>query len=180
MKFKPRKIDSSVVEMEGWVTIETRNMKQKARNTILLQGLRQIWANINGYGFGAYGLPNIYVNIGTDVSTPTTISTTSLVSTFISSPPYMQLNYPIAYLSTDGATYWSAIISTQFPASYFTTTWIIGEIGYYTYVYPTNGSPFTTGLFSRLAVADGTISTFTVNGSTYLNINWAIEFKFGG
>ncbi len=176
MKFKPRKIDSSVIEVEGWVTLETENQRQKARNTILWQGLRSIWY-VTYYGNEVYP-KYAYVNIGTDISTPTTISTTSLVSTFISSPP--TINASNLIFSTDSATYWACVISTQFPASYFTTTWTIGEIGYYTYVYPTNGSPLTMGLFSRLAVADGTLSTFTVNGSTYLNILWSLEFKFGG
>ena len=180
MKFKPRKIDSSVIEVEGWVTLETKNQRQKAKNTILWQGLRELWWAVQGSEqMGSFLSP--YANIGTDTSTPTTISTTSLISTFITSPPMMTGSYQDKYiLSTDGATYWANVISTQFPASYFTTTWTIGEIGYYTYVYPTNGSPYTLGLFSRLAVADGTLSTFTVNGSTYLNILWSLEFKFGG
>ena len=180
MKFKPRKIDSSVIEMEGWVTLETQNQRQEARNTILWQGLRQMWYAIYNVVSNSV-TPSVYANLGTDISTPTTISTTSLISTFITSPPMMTGSYQDKYiLSTDGATYWAFVISTQFPASYFTTTWTIGEIGYYTYVYPTNGSPYTMGLFSRLAVADGTLSTFTVNGSTYLNILWSLEFKFGG
>lgn len=172
MKFKPRKIDDSVVEIEGWVTATTNEGTQKAENTILYQGLAEMW-----YLVAINGLNTIYpgVQLGTDTSTPTTVSTTQLVSTITP-------GFPSAgtILSTDGATYWACVVSTQYPASWFTTTWTIGELGLITNTYDVTNSTLQAGVFSRLAVADGTMSTISVNGSTYLNILWSIEFKFGG
>ncbi len=188
MKFKPRKVDNTVIEMEGWVDIETPYQKQRAKNTILLQGLAQYWwvTAVTGGSAGSFVTGSYYVTLGTDLSTPTTISTTGLASPLtVSTIPLINGSNLVFSLVTDSTTYWGLLISTQYPASSFTTTLTIGELGFYSKVNSTattniQSSYPVNGIFSRLAVADGTMSSITVNGSTYLNIQWTIQMKFGG
>ncbi len=167
MKYK-----DSEVTVEGYVTVATPYKKQRAKNTILYNYFNAL-LSVNNGGYVEQGndtyFVNSYLELGTDTSTPTIGTTSSLASPI--SNTYIGLNTNI---STDGATMWYISLSYIYNTSFFPTQYTIGEIAYYGYNY--NGSNLA---FSRLAVADGTFSAVTVNASTPLSINWIFEFKYG-
>ena len=168
------KYNDSEITVEGYVTIATPYKKQRVKNTILFNYFNALLEATSGTGssYGVnfyYSIPRPSLELGTDTSTPTTGTTSSLASPI--SNTYIGLNTNI---STDGATMWYISLSYIYNTSFFPTQYTIGEIAYYGYNY--NGSNLA---FSRLAVADGTFSAVTVNASTPLSINWIFEFKYG-
>jgi len=125
------------------------------------------------------------IYLGTDTSTKTTISMTALVSPIGSSPG-------------TGPNSFSQSSSTQLlsngSADTFTATWnagtvsgTIGEMALYADVItsPCTGGQSgyqmgigTSGMISRLSVADGDFSAFTINTSYPLVIAWTVQFLF--
>jgi hypothetical protein len=118
--------------------------------------------------------------LGTNTTTPTNISMTALV-TPIGTAPGTKPN------SQAGST---AALSNGASVTY-TSTWnagtvsgTVGEIGLYLYIQSTlaafgAGTISPSAVFaSRLSVADGDFTAFTINTAAPLTINWTVQFTF--
>ena len=119
------------------------------------------------------------MHIGSDTSTKTTASMTALVA-------------PIGTAPGTGPNNWSQMIQllSNGSAATFTATWnagtvsgTIGEMALYGNYTEMIGQTNTnwgthTGMLSRLSVADGDFSAFTINTSYPLVIAWTVQFLF--
>ena len=117
------------------------------------------------------------MTLGTDTTTTTSASTTALaapIGTGIGTSPNagtVVLNNPA------GGTYNSVITATWNAG---TVSGTIGEIGLYAYGMggPLGNSTSAQYLFSRLSVADGSFTAFTINTSLALTVTWTITFAY--
>jgi len=136
----------------------------------------------NDYFNGLSPLNPTTMYIGSDTSTKTTISMTALVA-------------PIGTAPGTGPNNWNETLQllSNGSSATFTATWnagtvsgTIGEMALYgiyanTYYQNTNSSVnwgSNTGMLSRLSVADGDFSAFTINTSYPLVIAWTVQFVF--
>jgi len=164
MKYK----DDEII-IEGIVMIETPYKKQKAHNTILYPYLNLLAAvNSGGSRGNLYSGPFNQFVLGTDTTTPTTAMTTGLASPLSTTT----VGPAISISSTTSS--WYIQYNYLYTGSFFTSTITIGEIA----ILGVNTSDNIQG-FSRLAVADGTFTAVSVNGSTPLSIQWNVYFEFG-
>jgi hypothetical protein len=127
---------------------------------------------------------NMY--IGSDTTTPTTVSMTSLASPIGNAPgtaPNTKSNSG-AYYSTSTTPVVLTWVATWNPG---TVSGTLGEIGLYLldmyygdgYRLLTNISYATNpALASRLSVADGSFTAFTINNSVALTVTWTVSFVY--
>jgi len=170
------------IGIRGTVKIENGEHIAIGRNHWVGQGLEGIGSYLVVNATNVYGATyswNIY--IGSDTTTATTVSMTSLVSPIGTAPG----TAPNAK-SYSGAYYSS---STTPVVLTYTATWnagtvsgTLGEAGLYLYLGYTNLQNYsmasTPGLASRLSVADGSFTAFTINTSVALTITWIVNLVY--
>jgi len=165
------------VGIYGKVKIENGEHLVIGRNHFVGQGLMTIGSYLIStisIDCAAYSW-NIY--LGSDTSTPTNVSMTSLVSG-IGSGPNSKSNSGTYYSSTT-----TPLVIT------YTATWnagtvsgTLGEVGLYLYMNTnglTNGSATSNpGLASRLSAADGSFTAFTINTAAALTVTWTVNLVY--
>jgi hypothetical protein len=186
LRVKRGGVNLGEIRIRGIVDIQNGKYHQRARNHFvgaMLNGLINFLAFTGtiSNGYAAYGWTGLngYMVLGTNTTTPTNISMTSLVSPIGTAPgtkPNSQVGSTAALSNGASVTYtatWNA----------GTVSGTVGEIGIYLYVdntlrtFGSTPSPATT-FASRLSVADGDFTSFTINTAAPLTINWTIQFTF--
>jgi hypothetical protein len=168
-------MDTTELKLFGEVEIENENTKIKGRNHWVGTGLETLAAFI-GTGSGtsvSTATSNWYILLGTDTTTPTNVTMSSLVNP-IPIQPNFKLTAGNYYSGSTNA------VTVKYTAVWFpgTVSGTIGEIGLYLTlnggVYPV-GNP---GMVSRLSAADNSFTAFTVNTSNALNVVWYINLVY--
>jgi hypothetical protein len=181
------------IGIRGTVKIENGEHVVIGKNHWVAQGLETIGSFLlsscfinpttaipNGSTLGG-AVYNWSMYIGSDTSNPTTVSMTSLVSPIGTAPgtaPNTK-SYSGIYYSTS---------TTPIVLSYV-ATWnagivsgTVGEVGLYLYIDSyglTNGTAVTNpGLVSRLSVADGSFTAFTINTAAALTVTWTVSLVY--
>jgi len=179
------------IGIRGTVKIENGEHIAIGRNHWVGQGFELIGGylvtgaiNVSGGWYGATDNWDIY--IGSDTSTVTTVSMTSLISP-IGTTPGTAPNTK----SPSGAYYSSS--TTPVVLSYV-ATWnagtvsgTLGEVGLYLLdayynvgVRPLTNSSYISNpaLVSRLSAADGSFTAFTINTAAALTVTWTVSFVY--
>jgi len=185
------------IGIRGTVKIENGEYIAIGRNHWVSQGLQTIGSYlISGTNITAYNAQyggsyitvgqvmdtatqqwNIY--LGSDTSTTTTVSMTSLVSPIGSSPGTAPNTN--SFSGTYSATSSTPVVLT------FNATWnagtvsgTLGEVGLYLYIstYNLGGSGYFLGLASRLSAADGSFTAFTINTAAALTVTWTVNLVY--
>jgi hypothetical protein len=174
------------IGIRGTVKIENGEHIAIGRNHWVAQGLETIGSylvsNIAGGGGSGYGATynwNIY--IGSDTSNATTVSMTSLVSPIGTAPGTApnSKSYSGSYYSTSTTPVTLSYVATWNAG---TVSGTLGEVGLYLYINTynlTNGVTVTNpGLASRLSVADGSFTAFTINTAAALTVTWTVSLVY--
>jgi hypothetical protein len=181
------------IGIRGTVKIENGKHIAIGRNHWVAQGLEAIGSflvwngyvlnSANGGGttpyYGALYSWNIY--LGSDTSTATTVSMTSLVSPIGTAPgtgPNTK-SYSGVYYSTST----TPVVLTWIAAwNAGTVSGTLGETGLYLYIDTntlTNGATASNpGLASRLSAADGSFAAFTINTAAALTVTWTVSLVY--
>jgi len=166
------------IGIRGTVKIENGNHIAIGRNHWVGQGLETIGNYIiSGNSSLTAASNNWTMHIGSDTSTTTTVSMTSLVSQIGGGPNSTNL----------WGTYYST--STTPVVLIWVGTWnagavsgTLGEAGLYLYInYGALGNGTTAsqpGLASRLSAADGSFTAFTINTSAALTVTWTVSLVY--
>jgi hypothetical protein len=190
-------LKSGEIRIRGYVDVWNGTYHQRAKNhfvgIMLNQLINQIATDTsqsnNGivsgaFGFGDWtGISDSYMLIGTDTANKTIISTGGLSSPIGGSTPVKPNTQSGSTQSiSNGA---AVVLTSTWNAG--TVTGTVGEIGIYgrsnastnlvgfaSKWYGAGGSFFG----SRLSVADGDFTAFTINTAAPLTINWTIQFTF--
>jgi hypothetical protein len=183
---------SDFIGIRGTVKIENGEHIAIGRNHWVAQGLEAIgalfvWNGVaytsgsnTSYNFyGAVNNWNIY--IGSDTSTATTVSMTSLVSPIGTAPgtgPNTK-SYSGVYYSTSTT---PIVLTYNATWNAGTVSGTLGETGLYLYINTsglTNGTTATNpGLASRLSAADGSFTAFTINTAAALTVTWTVSLVY--
>jgi hypothetical protein len=173
------------IGIRGTVKIENGEHIAIGKNHWVAQGLETIASylvsNAGGWGgmWGAVYNWNIY--IGSDTSTPTTVSMTSLVSPIGTAPgtaPNTN-SYSGVYYSTSTTPVVLTYIATWNAG---TVSGTLGEAGLYLIINTgglANGAAASSpGLASRLSAADGSFTAFTINTAAALTVTWTVNLVY--
>jgi len=169
------------IGIRGTVKIENGEHIVIGKNHWVGQGLETIGSYLitNGSLYGALYSWGMY--IGSDTSTTTTVSMTSLISPIGTAPgtaPNTK-SFSAAYYSTS-----TIPIVITYIASWNagTVSGTLGEAGLYVYINFGNVTNGTTasqpGLASRLSAADGSFTAFTINTSVALTVTWTVSLVY--
>jgi hypothetical protein len=166
------------IGIRGTVKIENGEHVAIGRNHWVGQGLETIGDYIISVSPSLYGGGNNWtMYLGSDTSTPTIVSMTSLVSQIGSKPNS----------TSSSGTYYST--STTPIVLTWVATWnagtvsgTLGEVGLYIYMNYgalVNGAATSNpGLASRLSAADGSFTPFTINTSAALTVTWTVSLVY--
>jgi len=173
---------SDTLSLIGVAVIENGNNKVTGRNHWVGQGLETIGSYLSYTGGSLYPAPyNWNMYIGSDMTTPTTVSMTSLVSPIGTAPGTAPNSKSVsgAYYSTSTIPIVLTFIATWNAG---TVSGVLGEVGLYLIINIaglTGGSVTSSpGLASRLSVADGSFTAFTINTAATLTITWKINLIY--
>jgi hypothetical protein len=129
---------------------------------------------------------NWSIYIGSDTTTPTTVSMTSLVSPIGNAPgtaPNTK-SYSGVYYSTSTT---PVVLTYMATWNAGTVSGIIGETGLYLYdsLYASNVKPLANtsyatnpALVSRLSAADGSFTAFTINTAAAVTVTWIVSLVY--
>jgi len=177
------------IGIRGTVKIENGEHVAIGRNHWVAQGLETIgaflvWSGISNpsgattgpYTFyGATYSWNMY--IGSDTSTATTVSMTSLVSKIGGGPNTN--GYSGVYHSTSTT---PIVLTYQATWNSGTVSGTLGEVGLYFMINTSglsNGAAASNpGLASRLSAADGSFTAFTINTAAALTVTWIVSLVY--
>lgn len=187
----------STIHMEGIVTIENGpDTKLEFKNKSSTAFLRHMVSMIAGNSWGAgnagwwtpgaryFGLDCTFVTLGFDTTHPTTVSTSALTSPIGLSPG----TKPAAsnrVTSQNGNEFYMTFLYSFAPG---TVSGTVGEIGHW---WPTSAQAMittcanqycngTTSMNSRLSVADGEMTPWTIDPMYPVTITWAYRFAPDG
>jgi hypothetical protein len=179
------------IGIRGTVKIENGEHVAIGKNHWVGQGFELIgeWLDCNTYinynvNMGAVYNWNIY--IGSDTSTVTTVSMTSLVSPIGNAPGTApnSKSYSGVYYSTSTTPVVITYIATWNAG---TVSGTLGETGLYLYdaFYASNVKPLANtsyasnpALASRLSAADGSFTAFTINTAAALTVTWTVSLVY--
>jgi len=181
------------IGIRGTVKIENGEHIVIGRNHWVAQGFETIGAflvwggvaytsNTSNTAYNFYGAVNNWnIYIGSDTSTTTTVSRTSLVSPIGTAPgtaPNTK-SYSGAYYSTSTTPITLSYVATWNAG---TVSGTLGEAGLYLYINTsglTNGTTATNpGLASRLSAADTSFTAFTINTAAALTVTWTVSLVY--
>jgi hypothetical protein len=177
---------SDFIGIRGTVKIENGEYLVIGRNHWVTLGLQTIGSYLantgNMYGGSAImnSTPYYYIYLGSDTSTPTTVSMTALVSPIGTSPGTKPNNTSIsgAYYSSSTTPVVLTYIATWNAG---TVSGTLGEVGLYLNINTggLTGTLFSgSGLASRLSAADGSFTAFTINTSAALTVTWTVSLVY--
>lgn len=184
---------SDTVKIKGFVEIKNGDTIIKAENKFVQTTLQLIinWLSMThvptNWNVGSYGPTYIYnMYIGTDITTATLFNTSALISP-IGTAPGTAPNAKGGVTSNPSNGVFRIIITATWNAG--TVSGMVGEMALYLNLLsaPTNlkvygwsdvVQPTSAVLASRLAVADGAFSPFTINTANPLTITWTIQLSF--
>jgi hypothetical protein len=171
------------IGIRGTVKIENGEHIVIGKNHWVAQGLETIGSFLiyNGNVAGASNNNNWNIYIGSDTSTPTTVSTTALAAPIGTTPgigPNSKSCSGIYYSSST-----TPVVLT------YVATWnagtvsgTLGEVGLYLTINTVgliNGTTTTNpGLASRLSAADGSFTAFTINTAAALTVTWTVGLVY--
>jgi len=178
---------SDFIGIRGTVKIENGEYLVIGRNHWVAQGLQTIGSYLSNtageYGGSSIynGTPFYYIYLGSDTSTPTTVSMTALASPIGTSPGTKPNNTSIsgAYYSSSTTPVVLTYIATWNAG---TVSGTLGEVGLYLNI---NSGGLTgtstggiSGLASRLSAADGSFTAFTINTAAALTVTWTVNLVY--
>jgi hypothetical protein len=180
------------IGIRGTVKIENGEHIAIGRNHWVAQGLETIGSflmctvfNNGGYYYSNFNLVgavnnwNIY--IGSDTSTPTTVSTTALAKPIGTTPGKAPntTSYSGVYYSSSTTPIVLTYVATWNAG---TVSGTLGEAGLYLFINTgglTNGATASNpGLASRLSAADGSFTAFTINTAAALTVTWTVSLVY--
>ena len=178
------------IGIRGTVKIENGEHIAIGRNHWVAQGLETIGSYlVAGSASVINGLTGVVwdgtyewnMYIGSDTSTTTTVSMTSLTSPIGTSPGTGPNNksYSGAYYSSS-----TTPIVLTYAATWNagTVSGTLGETGLYLYINTinlANGATATNpGLASRLSAADGSFTAFTINTAAAVTVTWTVSLVY--
>jgi hypothetical protein len=176
------------IGIRGTVKIENGEHVAIGKNHWVAQGLETIavllvWnGNTSSTSYSVFGaVYNWNIYIGSDTSTATTVSMTSLVSPIGTAPgtgPNTK-SYSGVYYSTSTT---PIVITYNATWNAGTVSGTLGETGLYLYINTnglTNGATASNpGLASRLSAADGSFTSFTINTAAALTVTWTVSLVY--
>ena len=180
------------IGIRGTVKIENGEHIAIGRNHWVAQGLETIGSFLmcSVYNSGGYYVSNFSFNgaiyswniyIGSDTSTPTTVSMTALASPIGTSPGTgpNSTSYSGVYYSSSTTTIVLVYAATWNAG---TVSGTLGEAGLYLWINTgglTNGATATQpGLASRLSAADGSFTAFTINTAAAVTVTWTVSLVY--
>lgn len=177
--------------IDGIVTVKNGRNVFRGHNTFLnrfkwsLMGYLKS-AFINDYGslFNYQDTGGAKIYLGTDTTTPTTPDMSSLVSPIGTSPGTAPNSMTGTYTNPSNGVYDVTYIAQWNPGTVLGT---VGEIALYLHCADSFDTSFAawyvpTGairMASRLSVADGTLTSFTIDDTKPLTVTWTIEVSWG-
>jgi hypothetical protein len=177
------------IGIRGTVKIENGDYTVIGKNHWVGQGLETIGSYLVagtfttlyyvGAMFNATSNWNMY--IGSDTTTPTTVSMTSLASPIGTSPGTAPntTSYSGIYYSSSTTPVVLTWVATWNAG---TVSGTLGEAGLYLTINTiniTNGTAVTNpGLASRLSAADGSFTAFTINTAAALTVTWTVSLVY--
>ena len=183
---------NDTIKIEGFVEIRNGDTVIKAKNRFVQTLLQHVLnflsctsapAPLNTQR-GPMQAVNMYV--GTDTTTPTVYNTTVLTSQIGIAPGTPPTTIGGTTQNPSNGVF-RIIITATWNAGSLPGNPTIGEMALYMTVFPSgtlrsfawvdSGTPPAI-LASRLAVADGTFSAFTINSANPLSIVWTIQLSF--
>jgi hypothetical protein len=185
-----KKFLHDIVLMEGIVDIVNGNRVVHGKNSVVGQGLIGLIDFLSGVNFVSNSGASVnwstittysYMVIGSDTVTGTTSSTTAL-TTPIGSGTGTKPNTQSGATSNPATGQWQV----QWTATWNpgTVSGTLGEVGLYLFIQPTlmgfggQVNQALNSLFSRMAVADGKFSSFSINATVPLSIAWTFKLTY--
>jgi len=168
------------IGIRGTVKIENGEYVAIGKNHWVGQGLETIGSYLNSTGNPYAALHSWSIYIGSDTSTTTTVSMTSLVSPIGTAPGTAPntTSYSGVYYSTSTIPVVLTYIATWNAG---TVSGTLGEAGLYLYMnsFLTNGAAASNpGLASRLSAADGSFTAFAINTAAALTVTWTVSLVY--
>jgi len=178
------------IGIRGTVKIENGEHIVVGRNHWVAQGLETIGSylvagtsvQICGNAGGIYdACTNWNIYIGSDTSTPTTVSTTALAAPIGTTPGTRPntASYSGVYYSSSTTPVVLTYVATWNAG---TVSGTLGEVGLYLTINTSglaNGTTATNpGLASRLSAADGSFTAFTINTAAALTVTWTVGLVY--
>jgi hypothetical protein len=172
--------------ISGFADVWNGEWKLKhGKNHLLTNGLKAmaaIYGSTSSYLTYAMFYSNFKVmEVGTDTTTPTNFSMISLVSPLASSsnitwPNTTSVNPPT---NPSGTTYYQTSIQAIWNAGALGSS-VLGEFGLYANCVNANNpcSAVNNTLLTRIASADGTFSSFNINPTLPLVINYIVQVSY--
>lgn len=161
-------------KINGIVEIKNGKNKIENENTIVENGIKSFLNSLHNnqntdYLEGALH-DGWHCEIGDDTSTSTTSDMTSLVNVISSSQDSKSGNI------SDGSNYYE--ITYTFTWNSGSVSGTLGECGLFLCTLDKNLDSLEQNLFSRLASADDDFSSFVIDDSKPLTIDWTIRLEF--
>jgi len=172
---------SDTLSLIGIAVIENGDNKVTGRNHWVGQGLETIGSYLVYTSTLNAASSNWSMYIGSDTTTPTTVSMTSLVSPIGTLPGTAPNSKSVsgAYYSTSTTPIVLTFIATWNAG---TVSGILGEVGLYltmnTSGLSSGAYSSNPGLASRLSAADGSLTAFAINTAATLTITWKINLTY--
>jgi hypothetical protein len=186
----------STIHVSGTVKIENGDTVVEYKNKTTMNYLKYMLSMIGGYTWSStgtcgwyapgwyQGLDQTYVVLGLD-QTHVTTNTTSALTAPIGTSPGTKPNSSARCTSQNGNNFYMTYSYTWQPG---VVTGIVGEIGHYfatsaQQLITTNATQYCNGtstLNSRVCVADGEMSPFTIDPMKPLLVTWTYEFTADG
>jgi len=179
------------IRVRGFVKIfQGDRLVAEGENKFVNQGLISLATvfsanNLYGDNLFPYGWTSLttYILLGTDTSTKTAMNMTSLVSPIGGANPIKANAQSISNGNPSSGVY-QVIYTATWNAGTIQGT--VGEVGLYlkgwttlqTAGQQTAGGAQVVVLFSRMSVADGDFTAYTINTSLPLTVQWVLQFSF--
>lgn len=169
--------------ISGFADVWNGEWKLKhGKNHLLTNGLKAMavsyGANNSNYNLSMFYNTNNVMQVGTNTTTPTSFSMTALVSPLASSSSITWPNSVSATGPTNpsGTTYYQINVQAIWNAGTLGSN-VLGEFGLY--AGNSNSSiPVNAVLLSRIASADQTFSSFNINSTFPLVINYIVQVSY--
>lgn len=169
----------------GKVVVEARNhfVDQGLLSLISLLSVNSLYTSSHVPAFNWKTSPFGYsfIVLGTDTTTATTRTMEALVAP-IGAAPGTKANSQSISNGSPSAGVWQVTYTATWNAG--TVSGTIGEVGLYLYIWnslqPAGGSAGTPAarMASRLSVADGDFTAYTIDTGLPLTVQWIVQFSF--
>lgn len=188
---KQRRLMLDTIKITGIVRIiQGGKVVVEARNHFVNQGLLNLinhlsWSTGTESTLGAYWgvspFANSFIVLGTNTTTPTDKTHTALQSPIGAAPGTKANSQSMSVANPSAGVYQVLYLSTWNAG---TVSGTIGEVGLYLLGWSTLQTPNTDFpgpgnlMCSRLSVADGDFTAYTINTALPLTVQWIVQFSF--